>query len=191
VRALLEVTPEEYAASPRAEAWRRLDRVEVPLVAAVAGWALGGGCELAFACDVVVAADTAVFGQPEAKLGLIPGAGGTQRWARAVGRFAAADVVLAGRTVDAFEARELGLVAKVVPAERVVVAGVALAQRIAAGAPLSLRAAKAALRAAEELPLSEGLRHEREQLLRVLATEDRTEGITAFLEKRPPRFAGR
>jgi enoyl-CoA hydratase/carnithine racemase len=122
---------------------------------------------------------------------LIPGAGGTQRWARAVGRFAAADVVLAGRTVDAFEARELGLVAKVVPAERVVVAGVALAQRIAAGAPLSLRAAKAALRAAEELPLSEGLRHEREQLLRVLATEDRTEGITAFLEKRPPRFAGR
>ena len=117
VRALLEVTPAEYARSPRADCWRRLNGLGLPLVAAVAGYALGGGCELALVADIVVAGDTAVFGQPEARLGLIPGAGGTQRWARVAGRHVAAEVVLAGRTVDAFEARDLGLVALVVPAE--------------------------------------------------------------------------
>jgi len=190
VRALLEVTPAEYARSPRADCWRRLNGLGMPLVAAVAGYALGGGCELALLADILVAGDTAVFGQPEARLGLIPGAGGTQRWARVAGRHVAAEVVLAGRTVDAFEARDLGLVALVVPAERVVEAAAALAARIATGAPLALRAATASVRAAEELPLAAALEAERERLVEVLATDDRVEGITAFLEKRPPRFTG-
>ena len=191
VRALLDADPDEYARSPRAESWRRLNALELPLVAAVAGYALGGGCELAFLCDLVVAADNAVFGQPEVRLGLVPGAGGTQRFARAGGRYLAADVVLAGRTIDAFEARDRGLVAHVVPAERIVEAGVAAAAQIAKGAPVAVRAAKQALRSSEELPVSEALEHEREQLVRALRTDDRREGISAFLDKRPPRFTGR
>jgi enoyl-CoA hydratase len=190
VRALLEVDPAEYARSPRADCWRRLNELGLPLVAAVSGVALGGGCELAFLADIVVASDTALFGQPEVRLGLIPGAGGTQRWGRVAGRHVAAEVVLAGRTVDAFEARDLGIVARVVPAERVVEAAAAVASRLATGAPLALRAARASIRAADELPLGAALEAERERLVAVLATEDRVEGITAFLEKRPPRFTG-
>jgi enoyl-CoA hydratase/carnithine racemase len=191
LRTLLDLDPDEYRSSPRAGYWRRLNAIELPLVAATAGWVLGGGCELAFLCDLVVAGDTSVFGQPEVRLGLLPGAGGTQRWARAAGRFVAADVILAGRTFDAFEARDLGLVARVVPSERVVEAAVDTAGQIARGAPLALLAARASVRAAEELPLSDGLEHERDELFRLLATEDRREGITAFLEKRPPKFEGR
>jgi enoyl-CoA hydratase len=191
LRAMLSIEPAQYAGSPRGEAWRRLNALELPLVAAVAGHALGGGCELAFLADLVVAADTARFGQPEVRLGLIPGAGGTQRWARAAGRFVAANVVLAGSTVDAFEARDLGLVASVVPAERVVPAAVALASELARAAPVAIRAARTAVRAAEQTGLDAGLAAEREQFLRALATDDRREGIAAFLEKRPPAFTGR
>lgn len=191
VRELLELTPAAYADSPRPACWDRLGAIRLPLVAGVAGPALGGGCELALLADLVVAGDSARFGQPEVRLGLLPGAGGTQRWARAAGRFAAAEVVLAGRTLDAFEARDLGLVSRVVPAERVVEEAVALAQQIAAGAPLALRAAKGAVRRAEQLPLAAALEHERAQLQLLLSTDDRAEGITAFLEKRAPAFAGR
>ena len=191
VRELLRLAPAEYARSPRAAAWRRLDAVGLPLVAAVAGPALGGGCELALLCDLVVAADDAVLGQPEVRLGLIPGAGGSQRWARVAGRFAAGDVVLTGRTVDAFEARDLGLVNRVVPAERVVEAAVALASRVAEGAPLALRAARSALRRSEELPVSAAMEHERGLLQMLLSTDDRTEGINALLERRRPVFSGR
>lgn len=191
VRELLAATPSAYAASPRPACWDRLGAIGLPLVAGVAGPALGGGCELAFLADLVVAGDNARFGQPEVRLGLLPGAGGTQRWARAAGRFAAAEVVLAGRTLDAFEARDLGLVARVVPAERVVEEAVSLASDVAAGAPLALRAAKGAIRRAEQLPLAAALEHERAQLQVLLSTDDRAEGITALLEKRAPTFAGR
>jgi enoyl-CoA hydratase len=191
VRQLREISPVAYAASARGASWRRIGAVGTVLVAAVAGYALGGGCELALTADLVVAADTAVFGQPEVKLGLVPGAGGTQRLARAAGRFTAAGVVLTGRTVDAFEARDLGLVHRIVPAERVVAAAVALAGEIAANGPLAVRAAKAALRRADELPLSAALEYERQQLLMMLTSADHIEGITALLEKRAPRFSGR
>lgn len=191
VRQLREISPVEYAASERGRSWRRFGAVETVLVAAVAGYALGGGCELALAADLVVAADTAVFGQPEVKLGLVPGAGGTQRWARAAGRYAAAGVVLTGRNVDAFEARDLGLVHRIVPAERLVPAATALAAEIAAHGPLAVRAARGAVRRAEELPLAAALEYERQQLLLLLSGEDHVEGITALLDKRAPRFTGR
>ncbi|KAA9157619.1 enoyl-CoA hydratase [Amycolatopsis acidicola] len=191
VRQLREISPVEYAGSARAASWKRLGAVETTLVAAVAGFALGGGCELALTADLVVAADTAVFGQPEVKLGLVPGAGGTQRWARAAGRYAAAGLVLTGRSVDAFEARELGLVHRIVPAERVVAAAVDVATEIAANGPLAVRAARSAVRRAEELPLAAALEYERQQLLLLLSSEDHVEGITALLEKRAPRFSGR
>jgi enoyl-CoA hydratase/carnithine racemase len=191
VRELLATTPAEYGRLPRAAAWRALNDLGLPLVAAVAGPALGGGCELALLCDVVIAADTAVLGQPEVGLGLIPGAGGTQRWARAAGRYRAAEIVLARRTVDAFEARDLGVVARVVPTERLVPAARATASAIAAGAPLALRAARAAVRRSEELPLAAALEHERGLLALLLGTDDSAEGITALLERRTPTFAGR
>jgi enoyl-CoA hydratase len=190
VRQLRDIAPVEYATSARAACWRRINAVDTVLVAAVAGFALGGGCELALAADLVVAADTAVFGQPEVKLGLVPGAGGTQRWTRVAGRYTAAGIVLTGRTVDAFEARDLGLVHRIVPAQRLVAAAVSVAGEIAANGPLAVTAARSAVRRAEELPLSAALEYERQQLLLMLTTTDHVEGITALLEKRPPRFTG-
>jgi enoyl-CoA hydratase len=190
VKQLREMSPVGYAGSGRAACWQRLGAVSTPLVAAVAGYALGGGCELALSADLVIAADTAVFGQPEVKLGLVPGAGGTQRWARAAGRYAAAGVVLTGRTVDAFEARDLGLVYRIVPAERLVEAAVTVASAIASHGPLAVRAARSAVRRAEELPLAAALEYERQQLLLMLSSEDHVEGITALLEKRSPHFTG-
>jgi enoyl-CoA hydratase len=191
VRQLRDISPVEYAASARGTSWRRIGAVGTVLVAAVAGFALGGGCELALAADLVVAADTAVFGQPEVRLGLLPAAGGTQRWARAAGRYTAAGIVLTGRHVDAFEARELGLVHRIVPAERVVDAAVAVATEIAAHGPLAVTAARAAVRRAEELPLTAALEYERQQLLLLLTSDDHVEGITALLDRRSPRFTGR
>src|SRR5262245_821907 len=150
VRQLREITPVEYATSDRGTCWQRIGAIDTVLLAAVAGYALGGGCELALAADLVVATDTAIFGQPEVRLGLLPGAGGTQRWARAAGRYAAAGVVLTGRNVDAFEARDLGLVHRIVPAERLIPATVELARQIAANGPLAVTAARSAVRRAEE-----------------------------------------
>jgi enoyl-CoA hydratase/carnithine racemase len=191
IRELRATTPAEYLQSERLAAWQRFARFPKPAVAAVAGYVLGGGCELAMTCDLVVAADTAVLGQPEIRLGIIPGAGGTQRWARVAGRFRAAELVLAGRTVDAWTAQAMGLVNRVVPAECVVEAGVAMAATLTAHSPVALRLGKAALRASEELPMSGGLDHERALLGTLLSTEDHLEGIDAFLEKRPARFTGR
>jgi enoyl-CoA hydratase/carnithine racemase len=191
IRELRQTTPADYLQSERLGIWLRFARFTKPSVAAVAGYVLGGGCELAMSCDVIVAADTAVFGQPEIKLGILPGAGGTQRWARACGRFRAAEIVLSAHTVDAWTAHEYGMVAEVVPPERVVAAGIARATEIGQFSPIAARLCKAAVRAAEELPVSAGLEHERALLGTLLSTADHIEGIDAFLEKRAARFTGR
>jgi enoyl-CoA hydratase/carnithine racemase len=191
VRELRDVNPASYLVSERQAAWARFARFGKPTVAAVAGFVLGGGCELALSCDVVIAADTAVFGQPEVRLGLIPGAGGTQRWARAAGRYRAADIVLHATTLDAWTAAACGVVTEVVPAERLVAAAIDYAQTVASFAPVAVRLARQAVRAAEELPVSAALAHEKSLLATTLATDDHREGIDAFLAKRSPRFAGR
>jgi enoyl-CoA hydratase/carnithine racemase len=191
IRELRATTPAAYLQSERLAAWQRFARFPKPAVAAVAGYVLGGGCELALTCDLVVAADNAVLGQPEIRLGILPGAGGTQRWARVAGRYRAAELVLAGRPVDAWTAQRMGVVNQVVPAERVVEAGIAAARSIAVHSPVATRLAKAALRASEELPMTGALDHERALLATLLSTDDHREGIDAFLEKRPAHFTGR
>ncbi|MQA03290.1 MAG: enoyl-CoA hydratase [Streptosporangiales bacterium] len=191
VRELRDTSPADYLASQRQAAWQRLAAFPKPTVTAVAGFVLGGGCELALSCDLVVAADTATFGQPEVRLGLLPGAGGSQRWARAAGRYRAAEVVLGTDTLDAWTAADYGVVAEVVPAERVVEAGVALAARVAAHSPVAVRLARQAVRSSEELPVTAALAQEKSLLATLLSTEDHVEGINAFLEKRPANFVGR
>jgi enoyl-CoA hydratase/carnithine racemase len=191
VRELRDADPAAYLVSERQSAWQRIARVGKPTVAAVAGPVLGGGCELALHCDLLVAADNAVLGQPEIRLGLLPGAGGTQRWARVVGRYQAAEVVLAARTVDAWTARAYGIAAEVVPAERLVEAAVSLANTIGGFGPVAVRLARQGLRASEEMPISAALALEKSLLATALSTEDHVEGIDALLDKRAPRFTGR
>jgi enoyl-CoA hydratase len=161
------------------------------VIAAVAGFALGGGCELAMMCDFILAADTAKFGQPEIKLGTIPGAGGTQRLTRFVGKSKAMDMVLTGRMMDAVEAERSGLVSRVLPAEGFVAAAIEIAAGIAAlGAP-SVWAAKESVNRAYETTLAEGVRFERRLFNGLFATEDQKEGMRAFIEKRPAEFKNR
>lgn len=171
--------------------WEALRQVRKPVIAAVAGYALGGGCEVAMMCDLIIAADNARFGQPEVKIGVIPGAGGTQRLPRAIGKAKAMDMVLTGRMMDAAEAERAGLVSRVVPADKLMEEALAVAQAIAAQPRLAVLAAKEAVNRAFEAPLSEGLQFERRMFHAMFATQDQKEGMAAFLEKRPPRFAGR
>ena len=152
------------------------------------GYALGGGLELAMSCDMIVLGDDARLGQPEIRIGILPGSGGTQRLTRAIGQARAMEMILTGRTIDAAEADRAGLVTRVVPAAETLDAALDLAATIASMPPLAVRAAKDAVRQAAELPLSAGLRHERQLLYLLFATEDRTEGMRAFLEKRPPAW---
>lgn len=190
VRELRESTPAKYLQSERQKAWPKFAGFKKPLVAAVAGHVLGGGCEIAMSCDFIVAGDSAVLGQPEIKLGIIPGAGGTQRWARVAGRFRAAEIVLAGQNVDAWTAQRMGMVNQVVPAECVVEAAILLAAEAAKFSPIAARLGKAALRSSEEVGVTAGLDYERAQLAVLLSTEDHYEGIDAFLDKRTPDFRG-
>jgi enoyl-CoA hydratase len=168
--------------------YERLTRVRKPLIAAVAGFALGGGCELAMLCDFIIAADNAKFGQPEIKLGIIPGIGGTQRLTHAVGKAKAMDMILTGRMMDAAEAERSGLVARVVPAASLMEEAIKVAETIAALSEPSLIAAKEAVNRSFETSLAEGVRFERRRFHALFATKDRKEGMTAFIEKRPPRF---
>ncbi len=191
IKELSAQTPITLSAGRAFEPWDRIARVGLPIVAAVRGYALGGGCELAMACDVIVAGEDAVFGQPEIRLGVIPGAGGTQRLTRAVGKARAMEIILTGRRIPAREAEAMGLVTTVVPAEATLPAALDLAERIAAQAPLAVRAAKQAILRAFELPLSAGLERERAEFFSLFASEDQSEGMAAFAEKREPRWSGR
>ncbi len=188
---LADQTPERLAAEGHFEAWDRIAAVGLPVIAAVRGYALGGGCELAMSCDLIVAGDDARFGQPEIRIGVMPGAGGTQRLTRAIGQARAMELILTGRMVGADEAFAAGLVSQVVPAAETVDAALTLASTIAGMPPLAVRAAKAAVRAAAELPLSEGLRRERQAFFDLFATEDQREGMAAFMAKRPATWTGR
>ena len=191
IRELAEQTPVSLARDGEFDRWDRIDRIGTPLVAAVRGVALGGGCELAMACDMIVAGESAHFGQPEIKLGVMPGAGGTQRLTRAIGKARAMELILTGRSMGAREAEAHGLVTSVVPDEETVPAALQLAARVAAMPPLAVRAAKAAVRAADELPLSAGLERERHDFFLLFATHDQAEGMAAFVEKRRPSWKGR
>lgn len=171
--------------------WDDLARIAKPLVAAVSGYCLGGGCELAMACDLIVAAESAIFGQPEINLGIIPGAGGTQRLTRAVGKSVAMDMVLTGRRLTAQEALHFGLVARVLPNEEFVDNVLALTAEIAGKSPIALRMAKEAVNHAFELPLAEGVHLERRLFNLLFATEDQKEGMAAFVAKREPVWKGR
>jgi enoyl-CoA hydratase len=175
----------------RVERWGAIRALATPLVAAVSGWCLGGGLELALTCDLIVAAESAKFGQPETGVGIIPGAGGTQRLTRAVGKALAMDVILSGRTLHAREAHAAGLVARVVAQEAWLEEAKRVAHDIAAKAPIATRLAKDAVDRADEAPLSLGLDYERRALALAFATEDAREGLTAFVEKRRPEFRGR
>jgi len=171
--------------------WERMKSIRKPIIAAVAGYALGGGCELAMMCDILIAADTAKFGQPEIKLGIIPGAGGTQRLPRAVGKAKAMDLVLSGRMMDAAEAERAGLVSRVVAADKLIDEALAAAAQIAEFSLPSVMMAKEAVNRAYESPLSEGMLFERRLFHALFATEDQKEGMTAFVEKRKPKFRHR
>ena len=168
--------------------WERIRAIRKPVIAAVAGFALGGGCEIALACDIVIAADTAKFGQPEIKLGVIPGAGGTQRLPRAVGKAKAMDLILTGRMMDAAEAERAGLVSRVVPAAKLLDEALAAANAICDFSLPSVMIAKECVNRAYEMPLAEGILFERRLFHSLFATADQKEGMRAFVEKRKPDF---
>jgi enoyl-CoA hydratase/carnithine racemase len=191
IRAMSERSLTEALYHPAAEFWRRLARVKTPLIAAVSGYALGGGCELALACDMIVASDTAKFGQPEINLGIIPGGGGTQRLARVLGKQRAMEYVLTGRRFDAVDGLQMGILNRVVEDGRWLEEAIGLARTVAERPPIATRLAKQAVLAAEETALSAGLDNERRLYELAMATEDRVEGMRAFLEKREPEFKGR
>ena len=191
IRELTTQTPTTLFAGNEFHRWERIKRIRTPLIAAVRGVALGGGCELAMTCDMIVAADDARFGQPEILLGVMPGAGGTQRLTRAIGKAKAMELVLTGGMLSAKEAEAHGLVTKLVPAAEVVPAALELAAKIASMPPIAVRAAKEAVNRAFEVSLESGLEFERRAFYLLFDTEDAKEGLVAFSEKRPPTWKGR
>ena len=191
IKAMAERRFHEVLESQAARFWPRLAATRTPLIAAVSGYALGGGCELALLCDMIVASETAEFGQPEILLGIIPGGGGTQRLARVIGKQRAMELVLTGRRIDAREAHALGLVNQVTGKKEWLDKALELAAVVARRPPIAVRQGKQAVLAAEETSLAAGLDYERRLFELTMATEDRVEGMTAFVEKRKPRFRGR
>ena len=190
IRELETQTSASLHAGGRFGAWDRLAAVGLPLIAAVRGYALGGGCELAMACDMIVAAEDASFGQPEILIGVMPGAGGTQRLTRAIGKARAMELILTGRSLTAAEALARGLVTRVVPPEATVDAALELAATIASMPPRAVRAAKAAILDASDRPLDAGLARERASFFGLFDTDDQAEGMAAFTQKRPPVWSG-
>jgi len=169
----------------------RIRTIRKPVIAAVSGWALGGGCELALSCDMIVASESAKFGQPEITIGVIPGAGGTQRLTRVVGKAIAMDMILNNRTLTAHEAYQFGLVNRVVPVQGYLDEALILSDEIASRAPLAIRAAKKMINQSYELSLTEGLAEEKQAFYNLFASEDQKEGMKAFIEKRKPEWKGK
>lgn len=191
IKEMADVSYVEMLQQGRVEIWDRIRRIKKPVIAAVSGWALGGGCEFALSCDMVVASESAKFGLPEVTIGVIPGAGGTQRLTRLLGKHLAMEMIINDRRLNAAEARQFGLANRVVPVEGYLDAAVAFAEEIAARAPLAVRMAKDAINAAFETTLTEGLKVEKRNFYPLFATEDQKEGMKAFLEKRKPQWKGR
>ena len=180
-----------YAGDFITSSWERIATCRKPIIAAVAGYALGGGCEVAMMCDFILAADTAKFGQPEIRLGIIPGSGGTQRLTRFVGKSKAMEMVLTGRMMDAAEAERCGLVSRIIPADKLVEEAIKVAGEIANLSSVSVTMAKESVNRAYETTLAEGVRFERRLFHATFALEDQKEGMAAFVEKRKPQFKGR
>lgn len=191
IKAMADASPVEMIKSTFIPSFETLQEINKPLIAAVSGYCLGGGNELALACDMIIASETARFGQPEINLGIIPGAGGTQRLTRAVGKALAMEIILNNRTLSAQEALSFGLINQVHPPEETLEKALALAQEIAQRAPLAVQAAKSMIKQSDEAHLSAGLEDERRTFYLLFATEDQKEGMAAFLEKRSPEWQGK
>jgi enoyl-CoA hydratase len=191
ITGFVEATPITMMEEALTTRWERIRRVQTPLIAAVSGYALGGGCELAMVCDVIVASETAQFGQPEVNLGIIPGAGGTQRLTRVAGKYRAMDLILTGRRFSAQEAKEIGLAARVFPKETWLEDAKGLAREIAMKPPLAVRLAIEAIDLVANSTLDAGLEFERKAFYLLFASADKDEGTRAFVEKRKPEFKGR
>ncbi len=191
IKELSEATPVDLIQRNQFALWDRLKKIAKPIIGAVSGYALGGGCELAMNCDIIIASETAKFGQPEVNIGIMPGAGGTQRLTRTVGKFRAMEMILTGQPITAREAEKHGLVNRVVPIEAYFEESKKLGMQIAQKGPVSVRLAKEAVLKAFDTPLEEGLQFERRNFYLLFSTEDMREGMAAFTEKRPPHFKGR
>jgi enoyl-CoA hydratase len=191
LKEMADATSVDMLLKNRIGLWDRAKRLSKPLIAAVAGYALGGGCELAMLCDIIIAAENARFGQPEINVGLIPGAGGTQRLTRTLGKYLAMDMVLTGRMLTAEEALQRGLAARVVPSELIVEEAVRLGKELARKPPISVRLAKEAVTRAFEGRVDDGIEFERKLFYLLFATRDSHEGMHAFVEKRQPSYEGR
>ena len=191
IKDMAEATPVTMLDNPFIGYWDRLRKISKPVVAAVSGYALGGGCELAMACDMIIASESAKFGQPEINLGVIPGAGGTQRMTHAVGKALAMEIVLNGRFLSATEAQQVGLINRIFPTELYLEEAIKFAAEIAARAPIALKMGKEAVNAVYEMPLQAGLAHERRLFYMLFSTEDQKEGMDAFINKRAANWKGK
>jgi enoyl-CoA hydratase len=191
IKAMAESTPTSMVEARSFATWERIRRCRKPIIAAVSGYALGGGCELAMQCDMIVASETAQFGQPEINIGIMPGAGGTQRLARAIGPYRAMEMILTGRMLSAREALAAGLVNRVAPLEGFLDEARGLAAEIAERAPVAVRLAREAVRYGVETTVRDGLEIERRNFYLLFDTEDQKEGMRAFIEKRPAEYKGR
>ena len=191
IKEMVDATPFDERIQGRMSYRDKINRISKPVIAAVSGYALGGGCELAMSCDLIIASETARFGQPEVNIGTIPGSGGTQRLTRTVGKYRSMEMVLTGEFLSASDAERFGLVNKIVPAELLLEEAKSIAIKIATKSPVSIRLAKEAILKSFNTPLDEGLEYERKCFYLLFASEDRKEGMKAFIEKRKPQFKGK